>query len=384
MIKLMPIFGTRPEAIKMAPIILEAKKRPHIFDVKVCVTGQHKEMLDQMLAIFDITPDYDLNLMVPNQTLSGISSKTISSVAEILSRDCPDWVLVQGDTTTVWAAAISACFEKIRIGHIEAGLRSGDKHQPFPEEINRRIATQIADLHFAPTYVSEQNLLKDGISKNAILVTGNTVIDSLYWVLKQNKKHPDPQVEKIQQWKEQNIGKKRFVLVTGHRRENFGRGFEGICKAVSELAEKYKDVCWVYPVHLNPNVQEPVNRTLANIDNVFLIEPLGYTAFAWLMNESLFLLTDSGGIQEEAPSLGKRVLVMRNTTERPEGVESGVVKLVGTQPKSIVENCERLLSGVESPTALESPYGDGKASMRILNAIIDEQQKITESVEMSS
>ena len=377
MIKLMFIFGTRPEAIKMAPIILAANKSTHLFDVKVCVTGQHKEMLNQMLDIFDIRPDYNLNLMTPNQTLPEISTRTILAVTDILKKDCPDWVLVQGDTTTVWAAAIAASFEKIRVGHIEAGLRSGDKNQPFPEETNRRIASQIADLHFAPTYISERNLLNEGIHKDAIFVTGNTVVDSLHWVLEKNKKTPDQNVAAIQKWKKEHIGDKKFVLITGHRRENFGRGFENICKALSVLAQKHKDICWVYPVHLNPNVQEPVNRTLGAFENVFLIEPQGYTAFAWLMNESMFILTDSGGVQEEAPSLGKHVLVMRNTTERPEGVELGIVKLVGTNPQGIIEHCEKLIADPEADSITESPYGDGKSAMRILNAIIDKQQHVS-------
>lgn len=367
--KLCFIFGTRPETIKLAPVILLAKEQPDRFEVDVCVTGQHREMLDQMLSMFGIVPNFDLGLMRPNQTLADISARTIQAVSSYLEKNRPDWVLVQGDTATVWAASIAAFFLDIPVAHVEAGLRTNDKRQPFPEEVNRRIASQIAELHLAPTEWSQQNLLDEGISPEQVVVTGNTVIDALYWMLAQNKNDPSSDVDSIKGWVEKNIGSKEIILVTGHRRESFGPLFEGICHAIAEIADKYPDICWVYPVHLNPNVQEPVYRILGKHSNIHLLEPLSYAPFVWLMNRSRFILTDSGGVQEEAPSLGKPVLVMRNTTERPEGVEAGVVTLVGNERKNIVEHCCRLLQTYTQELPKASPYGDGRASERILDAI---------------
>ena len=370
MIKLMPIFGTRPEAIKLAPVILLAQQQQNLFDVDVCVTGQHREMLDQMLSIFGIVPDDDFDLMQPDQSLAEISSRTINAASDLLKKKKPDWVLVQGDTTTVWAAAVAAFFEGIPVAHVEAGLRTGDKRQPFPEEINRRIATQIADLHFAPTQWAKNNLLKEGIEEGKIIVTGNTVIDALHWILEKNEKEPSTDVVDIGKWYDSKIQGRKMVLITGHRRESFGEGFKNICEAIAELASKHPEVCWVYPVHLNPNVQQPVKSILSKTENVHLIEPLGYGAFAWLMNKSAFILTDSGGVQEEASSLGKHVLVMRNKTERPEGIEAGIATLVGNSKNGIIDNCERLLKSEQFDVSQTNPYGDGKAAERILDALL--------------
>lgn len=367
--KLCFVFGTRPEAIKLSPVILLAKQQPDRFEVEVCVTGQHREMLEQMLKAFDIVPDENLCLMRPNQTLADISSRTMQTVSRYLEKTYPDWVLVQGDTTTVWAAAVAAFFLGILVAHVEAGLRTNDKRQPFPEEVNRRIVSQIADLHFAPTEWAKENLLAEGVAPEQIVVTGNTVIDALHWILKKNKENPSEDVAAIQEWADKTIGDREMVLITGHRRESFGPLFDGICHAIAEVADKYPDICWVYPVHLNPNVQEPVYRILGNCSNVHLLEPLSYAPFAWLMNRSKFILTDSGGMQEEAPSIGKRVLVMRNKTERPEGIKAGVVTLVGNERKNIVEHCCRLLQTDLQELSKISPYGDGHASERILNAL---------------
>jgi UDP-N-acetylglucosamine 2-epimerase (non-hydrolysing) len=367
--KVLFIFGTRPEAIKLAPVILLAKEQSERFEVNVCVTGQHREMLDQMLSIFGIVPDFDLGLMRPNQTLAAISSRTIQAVSKYLEKVRPDWVLVQGDTTTVWTASIAAFFLNIPVAHVEAGLRTNDKRQPFPEEVNRRIATQIADLHFAPTAWAQANLLSEGVPAASVVVTGNTVIDALYWMLEKNKTNPPEEVVSIKKWVDENIGNKEIVLITGHRRESFGELFEGICQAIAELAGKFPDICWVYPVHLNPNVQEPVHRILDDFSNIFLLSPLSYAAFVWLMNRCRFILTDSGGIQEEAPSLGKPVLVMRNITERPEGVEAGIVTLVGNKKGNIIKQCEQLLNSREIKLPKVNPYGDGKASSRILDVL---------------
>ena len=365
------VFGTRPEAIKLAPVVLLAGQQPDRFTTHVCVTGQHREMLDQMLAVFDILPDVDLNLMKPNQELADISARTIQGVSEVLATVRPDWVLVQGDTTTVWAAAVAAFFLGIPVAHVEAGLRTNDKRQPFPEEINRRLASQIADLHFAPTDRARANLLAEGIPADRVVVTGNTVIDALQWVLDRNRTSPSADVAAIRKWAERNVGDRRLVLITGHRRESFGKGFEDICRAIATLAADNPDVAWVYPVHLNPNVQEPVRAILGDVDGVHLIEPQPYAAFAWLMDRSYLILTDSGGVQEEAPSLGKPVLVMRSKTERPEGVEAGVVRLVGNEYERIVAGCREVLSEDLSKWPRVSPYGDGHAAERILKALAD-------------
>ncbi len=352
----------------MAPVILKARHHCDRFVTRVCVTGQHRQMLDSMLQLFGITPDLDLNLMQPNQSLADLSARTLQGVSGYLKDHRPDWVLVQGDTTTVWTAAVAAFFLRIPVAHVEAGLRTHDKFQPFPEEINRRIATQVADLHLAPTPWAAQNLLAEGVSPEKVVVTGNTVIDALHWVLARNASDPSADVQAIRQWLARHVGDRRLVLITGHRRESFGEGFQNICQAIAALAQQYPTVAWVYPVHLNPNVQEPVRKILSNLPNVFLLDPQPYPAFAELMQASRFILTDSGGVQEEAPSLGKPVLVMRNTTERPEGVEAGVVKLVGNHKDSIMLHCQALLeSPAEGPRV--SPYGDGQASQRILDAL---------------
>jgi len=373
-IKIMIVFGTRPEAIKLAPVILEALRRPHDFTTRVCVTAQHREMLDQVLHLFQIRPDVDLNLMRPNQDLSDLTANIITSMKPVLAAERPDWVLVQGDTTTVWAAALAAFYQGIRIGHVEAGLRTFDKRQPFPEEINRRLCTQLADLHFAPTAWGRQNLLSEHVPADRIIVTGNTVIDALLWVLQRIKSDPPAEVAQIQQWVEQNVGDRRMVLITGHRRESFGSGFENICRAILTLSQRYPHVHWVYPVHLNPNVQEPVRRILGAQTNVHLLSPQPYAPFAWLMERCTLILTDSGGIQEEAPSLGKPVLVMRHTTERPEGVEAGLVKLVGNDLEPIVTAVAATLDGGSRPgPVIKNPYGDGQASKRTLDAILQAQ-----------
>lgn len=362
------IFGTRPETIKLAPVILQAQQCHERFVTRVCVTGQHRQMLDSMLQLFEITPDADLNLMRPNQSLADLSARTLQGVSEYLQAHRPDWVLVQGDTTTVWAAAVAAFFQRVPVAHVEAGLRTNDKFQPFPEEINRRIATQVADLHLAPTEWAARNLLAEGVSQEKVVVTGNTVIDALHWVLARNASNPPADVRAIRQWLSEHIGDRPMVLITGHRRESFGEGFQNICQAIASLAHQYPQVAWVYPVHLNPNVQVPVRQILSNLPNIFLLDPQPYAAFAELMQASRFILTDSGGVQEEAPSLGKHVLVMRNTTERPEGVQAGVVQLVGNQKESIIQHCQALLERPGEAVHV-SPYGDGQASHRILEAL---------------
>ena len=370
--KILFVFGTRPEAIKLAPVILHMRSRPRDFVVRVCVTGQHREMLDQVLDLFRLTPDVDLNLMKPGQSLFELTAGAIEALGPVLREERPDWVLVQGDTTTVWTGALAAFYEGVRVGHIEAGLRTFNKREPFPEEINRRLCTQLADLHFAPTPQSRQNLLDERISEDRIEITGNTVIDALMWMRERNRDDPPPEVTELQHWISKNAGEQRLVLITGHRRESFGEGFERICQAIATLASQFPEVHWVYPVHLNPNVQEPVRRILAGKSNVHLLEPMPYAPFCWLMERSTLILTDSGGVQEEAPSLGKMVFVMRNTTERPEGVEAGCVNLVGNQVECIVDNVAGFLSDDDRRTdmAIKNPYGDGQASRRIADAIL--------------
>lgn len=370
--KVMFVFGTRPEAIKLAPVILHARSRPADFSVRVCVTAQHRQMLDQVLGVFGIAPDVDLNIMKPNQDLFDITAAVVTGMKPVLRAERPDWILVQGDTTTVWAAALAAFYEGIRVGHVEAGLRTFDKRQPFPEEINRRLCTQLADLHFAPTPRSRQNLLDEHIPDRRIVVTGNTVVDALLWMVRRLQADPPADVAAIRQWAADTFGNARMVLITGHRRESFGEGFEHICKAIRRLSETFQDVHWVYPVHLNPNVQEPVKRILSRRPNVHLVVPQPYAPFTWLMQRSTLILTDSGGIQEEAPSLGKFVLVMRNTTERPEGVEAGCVALVGNDEQRIVDGVAAALAdpGAASGTPRRNPYGDGHASERIAEAIL--------------
>ena len=364
-------FGTRPEAIKLAPVINAALARPDDFRVHVCVTAQHRQMLDQVLEIFSIKPDSDLDLMRPGQDLFDLTARVLLAVRPVLQEARPDWVVVQGDTTTAWTVALAAFYEGIRVAHVEAGLRTFDKRQPFPEEVNRRLCTQLTDLHLAPTALSRDNLLSERVPAADVVVTGNPVIDALLWVVDRSRNKPPADVVSIEKWAQVTIGDRRMVLITGHRRESFGQGFREICTGIAELARDFPDAEWVYPVHLNPNVQKPVAEILGGIGNVRLIEPQSYAAFAWLMNRAALILTDSGGIQEEAPSLGKRALVMRNTTERPEGVEAGCVKLVGNTRAGIVSAVREHLTRPELLVVdpRSNPYGDGNASSKILDAI---------------
>ena len=360
--KILIIFGTRPEAIKMAPLVLRLRQS---LEVKVCVTGQHREMLDQVLSLFQIVPDYDLNLMKPNQNLANLTAEVLNGVTQILQKRKFDWVLVQGDTTSTMAGAMAAFYQKVRVGHVEAGLRTYNLNSPFPEELNRQVTSKMAQLHFAPTAESKQNLLKEGFSENNISITGNTVIDALLWVLE----HSTP----LDLALPIDLQQSRMILVTGHRRENFGEGFQQICEALQTIALQQPDVQIVYPVHLNPNVLEPVNRILSNLQNIHLLEPLEYPQFVHLMNQSALILTDSGGVQEEAPSLGKPVLVMRDTTERPEAVQAGTVKLVGANQRTIVDETIRLLNDSEAYRKMafaHNPYGDGTASNKIMDALM--------------
>lgn len=373
--KVLTIFGTRPEAIKIAPVIRQLRKYPRMFKTVVCVTAQHRHMLDQVLELFSIAPDYDLNIMKHDQTLFDITFRGLTGLKEVMEKEKPDMVLVQGDTTTTFVASLAAFYLKVPLAHIEAGLRTNNKYHPFPEEINRRLTTHIADLHFAPTEKARQNLLKEGINDDRIFVTGNTVIDALFMVV---QKQTGQEVRK--KWHaffEDHLGipinsSRRLILVTGHRRENFGKGFENICKAIRKMAKSRRDVAIVYPVHLNPNVQGPVNRILKGLENVYLIKPLDYEPFVYLMSKAYLILTDSGGIQEEAPSLGKPVLVMRETTERPEAVESGAVKLTGTDRHKIIEEVDKLLDNrfyYKTMSSAGNPYGDGKAAERIIKTL---------------
>lgn len=363
------IFGTRPEAIKLAPVILAAKADPR-FKCKVCVTAQHRQMLDQVLKVFKIKPDVDLNLMRPNQTLAGLTARAIRGIDTYLAQEKPDMIIVQGDTTTVFCAALCAFYHKIPIGHVEAGLRTGNKYSPFPEEANRVLATHLSTLHFAPTQKARQNLLQEGIAPERIFVTGNTVIDALFLARDKIKKKP-PAIPQL--CKSILQSSQQLVLITGHRRENFGKGFQNICKAVKTLAQRFPETQFVYPVHLNPNVRKPVYSLLGNQENIHLIEPLGYLPFVALMNRSTIILTDSGGVQEEAPSLGKPVLVMRDTTERPEAVDMGTVKLVGTNVNAIIDNAAKLLTDKKAYSVMASavnPYGDGRATERIVTTFL--------------
>lgn len=364
--KILVCFGTRPEAIKMASLVQRLKSSPAI-DVRVCVTAQHRQMLDQVLDFFEIVPDYDLDVMKQNQSLNELCGRIFLKIDPVLQDYRPDVVLVHGDTTTSTVCAWAAFHRNIKIGHVEAGLRTFDKFSPFPEELNRQLSSRICDYHFAPTTESGQNLLDEGIEKNSILITGNTVIDSLLWgVSKLNSGYSNT---KIAELKSTLDFSKKIILVTGHRRENFGQGFLNICSALAQLA-KNNDIEIVYPVHLNPQVQQPVQQILSGIPNVHLIAPLDYPSFIWMMQQAYFIITDSGGVQEEAPSLGKPVLVMRETTERPEAVREGTVLLVGTDPDKIREAAQNLLDNhvdYEMMSRAHNPYGDGEAAMRILN-----------------
>ncbi|MBK9206883.1 MAG: UDP-N-acetylglucosamine 2-epimerase (non-hydrolyzing) [Anaerolineales bacterium] len=371
LLKVLTIFGTRPEAIKMAPVIRQLKSRPERFDVQVCVTAQHREMLDQVLQLFNIQPDIDLNIMKPNQSLADLTSAIFSRLDVVVRDFRPDWVLAQGDTTTVMVAALLAFYNRSRFGHVEAGLRTGDKWQPFPEEINRKVAGVVADLHFAPTEWSKKNLLLENVPASNILVTGNPVIDALQWVAKQP--YLDSELEKIGLPKNVLDGKRRIVLITAHRRENFGEPLNEVFSAIQELAEIYKDdMYFIYPVHMNPNVSEPAHRLLGNIPNVILLPPLDYLPLVHILKRSALVLTDSGGLQEEAPGLGVPVLVLRDVTERPEGVDAGTVRLVGTDRQKIISTASLLLNDFgehQKMARAVNPYGDGHASERIVLAL---------------
>ena len=366
--RILLIFGTRPEAIKMAPLVKEFKKYQEDFDTKVCVTAQHREMLDQVLDFFEIEPDYDLDLMKPVQNLHGLTANIIESLKPILEDFTPNYVFVHGDTTTTMASSIASFYSGANVCHVEAGLRTNNKLSPFPEEINRQVTGRICDYHFAPTEISKSNLLKENISENSILVTGNTVIDALLKSVKKVNENPSQLIQDLSK----QIGNREVVLVTGHRRESHGAGFERICKALKQISKDDINRLIIYPVHLNPKVQEPVNRILSGLSNVILIDPLAYEDFIWLMNRSKIIITDSGGVQEEAPSLGKPVLVMRDTTERTEAVEAGTALLVGTNEELIVSKALDLLhntNNFEKISKLHNPYGDGLASKRIVDFI---------------
>lgn len=380
--KILLVFGTRPEAIKMAPLVKEFQKYPTQFKTVVCVTGQHREMLDQVLRFFEIIPDYDLNIMKQGQDLYDVTARVLVGMRDVLKEVQPDVVLVHGDTTTSTAAALAAFYQQIAVGHVEAGLRTHNIYSPWPEEMNRQITSRIATYNFSPTQLSKSNLLEEGVKETAITVTGNTVIDALYMVV--NKIKNDPKLEnelksllKTSGYDVERLAEgKKLVLITGHRRENFGDGFIHICTAIKNLNQKYPDVDFVYPMHLNPNVRKPIyeifGEDLAGFGNMFFIEPLDYLLFVYLMEKSSIVLTDSGGIQEEAPGLGKPVLVMRNTTERPEALEAGTVKLVGTDYNKIVGEVSALLDNPEyyaKMSAAVNPYGDGLACGRIVKAL---------------
>jgi UDP-N-acetylglucosamine 2-epimerase (non-hydrolysing) len=373
MLKVLSVFGTRPEAIKMAPVIKELEKHPETFTSIVCVTAQHRQMLDQVLNIFGIKPDYDLDIMRPGQDLFDITCSVLQGLKRVMEKEQPDIVLVHGDTSTTMAASIAAYYCRIRVGHVEAGLRTHDKFSPFPEEMNRRVTSVLTDLHFAPTEASRQNLLNEGVAAASIFITGNTVVDSLLEISAKIDRDPGLTDKFAADFSFLNP-QKRLILVTGHRRENFGAGFENICLALSDIARRNADVEILYPVHLNPNVQEPVKRMLGGgkISNVHLIEPVDYLPFVYLMNRSHLIITDSGGVQEEAPSLGKPVLVMRDTTERPEAVQAGTVKLVGTDREVLVKESNALLddsAAYEVMSKAHNPYGDGKAAKRICTVL---------------
>lgn len=366
--KILVVFGTRPEAIKMAPLVQEFYKHNDHFETKLCVTAQHREMLDQVLEFFDLTPDYDLDLMKPGQNLYALTAAIIAGLKPVMDSFNPDYVFVHGDTTTTMATSIAALYNQSKVCHIEAGLRTFNKWSPFPEEMNRQITGRIADYHFAPTETSRQNLLRENVADAQIIVTGNTVIDALIDSVAKVASKPTAFVHEMTQ----TLGSHDMILVTGHRRENHGQGFENICRALKEIALAKPDFKIVYPVHLNPKVQEPVNRILSGIDNIILIEPLAYQDFIWMMNRSKLIITDSGGVQEEAPSLGKPVLVMRDTTERPEAVDAGTVILVGTNTQLIVSETLDLINNndrFEQMSALHNPYGDGKACERIVHTL---------------
>ena len=363
------VFGTRPEAIKMAPLVKEFLKNKEHFETRVCVTAQHREMLDQVLDFFEITPDYDLDLMKPNQNLYSLTSDIILGLKPILEEFQPDYVFVHGDTTTTMASSIAAFYLGAKVCHVEAGLRTHNKLSPFPEEMNRQVTGRITDIHFAPTKASKENLLQEDIRWEAVVVTGNTVIDALLHSVSKVDTIEDAEIEMLKTTIDPS---KKLILVTGHRRENHGQGFINICSALKQIALENPNTQIIYPVHLNPNVMKPVYEILSGIENILLIEPLAYPAFVWLMNQSYLIITDSGGVQEKAPSLGKPVLVMRDTTERPEAVDAGTVILVGTDKEKIIYECSTLLNNKErysQMSALHNPYGDGKACEKIVTHI---------------
>ena len=381
--KIMLVFGTRPEAIKMAPLVKEFQKRPNEFWTIVCVTGQHREMLDQVLHIFEITPDYDLNIMKQGQDLYDVTARVLLGMRDVLKEAKPDVVLVHGDTTTSTAAALAAFYQQIPVGHVEAGLRTHNIYSPWPEEMNRQLTGRLATYHFAPTPLSRQNLLSEGVQESHIIVTGNTVIDALYMVVDKIKRDKvlDAKLEKLLKQSGYDVNRlsagKKLVLITGHRRENFGDGFISMCRAIKALTEKYPEVDFVYPMHLNPNVRKPIHEVfgedLSGLGNMFFIEPLEYLSFVYLMEKSTIVLTDSGGIQEEAPGLGKPVLVMRDTTERPEALEAGTVKLVGTNYDKIITEVSALIEDREYYDKMSkavNPYGDGLSSNRIVKYLL--------------
>tara|TARA_B100001175_G_scaffold317268_1_gene333549 strand:+ start:4868 stop:6016 length:1149 start_codon:yes stop_codon:yes gene_type:complete len=371
--KVMFAFGTRPEAIKMAPLI-KAFQDEKNFETRVCVSAQHRQMLDQVLKMFDIKPDFDLNIMKPDQDLFDVTTKVLAGMKKVLNDYSPDIIFVHGDTTTTSACSLAAFYNKIKIGHIEAGLRTGNIYSPWPEEANRKITGVLADYHFAPTTTSENNLLKENINKKNILVTGNTVIDALYLMIEKIENNPRLKSRILELISSQYklFDDKKIILVTGHRRENFGHGFRNICNALKTIADNNPDFDIVYPVHFNPNVQKPVREILSNAKNIHLIEPLSYECFIYMMSKSFFIITDSGGIQEEAPSLGKPVLVMRDSSERPEAIKAGTVKLVGTDYAKIIEESQKLIDDENEYNKMSkayNPYGDGKASLKVLNFI---------------
>lgn len=380
--KIMLVFGTRPEAIKMAPLVKEFQKHPDTFQTIVCVTGQHREMLDQVLNIFDIRPDFDLNIMKQGQDLYDVTARVLTGMRDVLHEAQPDVVLVHGDTTTSTAAALAAFYQQIPVGHVEAGLRTHNILSPWPEEMNRQITGRIASYHFAPTALSRQNLLQENVDDANITVTGNTVIDALYWVVDRIKNDPslDAELEEVLRRAGYDVNRladgRPLVLITGHRRENFGDGFINMCTAIKQLTERYPNVDFVYPMHLNPNVRRPIHEVfgndLSNLGNMHFIEPLEYLSFVYLMEKSTIVLTDSGGIQEEAPGLGKPVLVMRDTTERPEALEAGTVKLVGTDREKIINEVSTLLDDAAAYARMSqavNPYGDGLACSRIVERL---------------
>lgn len=363
--KILSIFGTRPEAIKMAPVIRALRQHPDEFTSVVCVTAQHRQMLDQVLSLFAITPEHDLNLMTANQTLAQLTASALTQLDRVIAEVKPDWVLVQGDTTTALAGTLAAYYQRVKVAHIEAGLRTYDKYQPFPEEINRRLADAICDLHFAPTAAAREHLLREGIGEQSIVITGNTVIDALLEIAARDYDWDSGELAQVPR-------DKRLILVTAHRRENFGAPLERICAALRELAAQFPDVQLVYPVHLNPNVQRVVQQSLLGLPNLTLLPPLEYLPLVQLLRRATLVLTDSGGLQEEAPSLGKPVLVLRETTERPEGIAAGTVKLVGTDQAAIVREAARLLTDPAAYAEMShasNPYGDGQASQRILASL---------------